>query len=125
MSVQSRMRFSSTAFEAQSMVNRPHLLILGRRIEWIQRNCVCLWTDRQWQDIYDDGEDMDLISEGSIEDNEFKGVIPRISERVFSSIQEASTTIEYTVKCSYMEIYMERIRDLLQRKLIPLICSAT
>jgi kinesin family protein 5 len=29
----------------------------------------------------------------------------------------ADVTIEYTVKVSYMEIYMEKIKDLLSRKL--------
>lgn len=29
----------------------------------------------------------------------------------------ADVTIEYTVKVSYMEIYMEKIKDLLARKL--------
>lgn len=32
----------------------------------------------------------------------------------------ADVTIEYTVKVSYMEIYMERIKDLLARKLASL-----
>jgi kinesin family protein 5 len=34
----------------------------------------------------------------------------------------ADVSIEYTVKVSYMEIYMEKIKDLLQRELrLPLI----
>jgi len=31
---------------------------------------------------------------------------------------DAPSTIEFTVKVSFMEIYMERIRDLLNRKKI-------
>jgi kinesin family protein 5 len=50
----------------------------------------------------------------SIEDDEGKGVTPRIVEQIFSSIMSSPGTIEYTVRVSYMEIYMERIRDLLQ-----------
>lgn len=50
----------------------------------------------------------------SIEDEEGKGVTPRIIEQIFSSIMASPGTIEYTVRVSYMEIYMERIRDLLQ-----------
>ncbi|KAH8681202.1 P-loop containing nucleoside triphosphate hydrolase protein [Xylariales sp. PMI_506] len=50
----------------------------------------------------------------SIEDEEGKGVTPRIVEQIFSSIMSSPGTIEYTVRVSYMEIYMERIRDLLQ-----------
>lgn len=49
----------------------------------------------------------------SIEDDEGKGVTPRIIEQIFSSIMSSPPTIEYTVRVSYMEIYMERIRDLL------------
>ncbi|KAI0017399.1 P-loop containing nucleoside triphosphate hydrolase protein [Xylariomycetidae sp. FL0641] len=49
----------------------------------------------------------------SIEDEEGKGITPRIIEQIFSSIMSSPPTIEYTVRVSYMEIYMERIRDLL------------
>ncbi|EOO01454.1 putative kinesin heavy chain protein [Phaeoacremonium minimum UCRPA7] len=50
----------------------------------------------------------------SIDDDEGRGVIPRIVEQIFDSIMSSPGTIEYTVRVSYMEIYMERIRDLLQ-----------
>lgn len=51
---------------------------------------------------------------GANTDNrELRGVIPRIIEQVFNSISSASGNMEYTVKVSYMEIYMEKIRDLL------------
>lgn len=49
----------------------------------------------------------------SIDDDNLKGVIPRIVEQVFASIAASPMNIEYTVKVSYMEIYMEKIRDLL------------
>jgi len=49
----------------------------------------------------------------SIDDDEGRGVIPRIVEQIFASILTSPGTIEYTVRVSYMEIYMERIRDLL------------
>jgi kinesin family protein 5 len=42
-------------------------------------------------------------------------LIPRIVEQIFASILSADVSIEYTVKVSYMEIYMERIKDLLAR----------
>ncbi|KAF0427432.1 kinesin heavy chain [Gigaspora margarita] len=50
---------------------------------------------------------------GNMDDEEFKGLIPRIVEQIFQSIIDSPPTIEYTVKVSYMEIYMEKIRDLL------------
>ncbi|KAI5463364.1 P-loop containing nucleoside triphosphate hydrolase protein [Mariannaea sp. PMI_226] len=49
----------------------------------------------------------------NIDDDEGRGVIPRIVEQIFASILSSPSTIEYTVRVSYMEIYMERIRDLL------------
>ncbi|KAI9373449.1 P-loop containing nucleoside triphosphate hydrolase protein [Aspergillus egyptiacus] len=48
-----------------------------------------------------------------IDDVEGKGIIPRIVEQIFASILTSPSNIEYTVRVSYMEIYMERIRDLL------------
>lgn len=48
-----------------------------------------------------------------IDDDVGKGVIPRIVEQIFASILASPSNIEYTVRVSYMEIYMERIRDLL------------
>ncbi len=49
----------------------------------------------------------------SIDDGQGRGVIPRIVEQIFASILTSPATIEYTVRVSYMEIYMERIRDLM------------
>ena len=48
-----------------------------------------------------------------IDDIEQRGIIPRIIEQMFDNILRSPGNIEYTVRVSYMEIYMERIRDLL------------
>ncbi|BGP08659.1 hypothetical protein JCM10049v2_004506 [Rhodotorula toruloides] len=48
-----------------------------------------------------------------IDSPEMKGIIPRITEQIFASIIASPANIEYLVKVSYMEIYMEKIRDLL------------
>ncbi|GAA6032440.1 hypothetical protein JCM8097_008176 [Rhodosporidiobolus ruineniae] len=48
-----------------------------------------------------------------IDDAEMKGIIPRLTEQIFASIMASPANLEYLVKVSYMEIYMERIRDLL------------
>ncbi|EHY53689.1 Kinesin heavy chain [Exophiala dermatitidis] len=51
---------------------------------------------------------------GDMDDPDKKGIIPRITEQIFDSILvHGSAQIEYTVGISYLEIYMERIRDLL------------
>ncbi|KAJ8660276.1 kinesin heavy chain [Lichtheimia ornata] len=48
-----------------------------------------------------------------IDDEKTKGITPRIVEQIFTSIMESPSNIEFTVRVSYMEIYMERVRDLL------------
>lgn len=48
---------------------------------------------------------------------ELRGLMPRIFEYIFNIVeknkQEASSQIEYMLKCSYLEIYQEQIVDLL------------
>ena len=51
------------------------------------------------------GDDMSVDSR--------RGIIPRMVDTVFEKINEASQHIEFTVKVAYMEIYMEKVRDLL------------
>ena len=48
-----------------------------------------------------------------IEDLELQGIIPRMVRTVFNRIETASENIEFTVKVSMMEIYMEKIKDLI------------
>lgn len=48
-----------------------------------------------------------------IEDLEVQGIVPRMVRTVFNRIDNSSENIEFTVKVSMMEIYMEKIRDLL------------
>lgn len=40
------------------------------------------------------------------------GLIPRLVVALFENIYKCSEDIEFLVKVSYVEIYMERIRDL-------------
>jgi len=48
-----------------------------------------------------------------IENLELQGIIPRMVRTVFNRIETASENIEFTVKISFIEIYMEKIKDLL------------
>ncbi|KAJ3324447.1 hypothetical protein HDV06_006858 [Boothiomyces sp. JEL0866] len=50
---------------------------------------------------------------GDMESDEMKGLTPRIVEKIFKTIVDSSSDLEFTVKVSYMEIYMEKIKDLL------------
>jgi kinesin family member 5 len=49
-------------------------------------------------------------------DEVLKGVIPRCFGYLFEKISQADSDIEFSIKCSYMEIYMEKICDLLDAK---------
>eukprot|EP00039_Didymoeca_costata_P018846 m.335225 g.335225 ORF g.335225 m.335225 type:complete len:947 (-) comp17543_c0_seq1:112-2952(-) len=51
--------------------------------------------------------------EGPEHDGEKRGVIPRIVENIFNFIYMAPEVLEFKIRISYFEIYMERIRDLL------------
>lgn len=51
--------------------------------------------------------------EGNIHDEVQKGIIPRSVEALFDSVTQADENIEFTFKVSYVEIYLEKIRDLL------------
>lgn len=48
-----------------------------------------------------------------ITDLELQGIIPRMVRTVFARIESAGEHMEFTVKISMIEIYMEKIRDLL------------
>jgi kinesin family protein 5 len=48
-----------------------------------------------------------------IEDLEMQGIIPRMVRTIFARIETAGEQMEFTVKISMIEIYMEKIRDLL------------
>lgn len=48
-----------------------------------------------------------------IHDEQYKGIIPRTVEALFAGVSEADENIEFTFKVSYIEIYLEKVRDLL------------
>jgi len=51
--------------------------------------------------------------EGLMEPPELRGIIPSSFVHVFEEIEVASTELQYLVRCSYIEIYNEEVRDLL------------
>lgn len=53
---------------------------------------------------------------GKQEDGQ-EGIIPQICKELFRKIQNSTQTdVKYSVEVSYMEIYCERVRDLLNPK---------
>lgn len=54
--------------------------------------------------------------QGKEDCDELKGIIPRIVEEIFEKIDKTKDFIKYTLKVSVVEIYMERIQDLLDIK---------
>ena len=54
-----------------------------------------------------------VCHQGPDVDGPERGIIPRIVFNIFSYIDMAPESLEFTVRVSYFEIYMERIRDLL------------
>ena len=48
-----------------------------------------------------------------IDSDNDRGIIPRMVKGIFKMIMKAPENIEFTVKVSIIEIYNERIRDLL------------
>lgn len=51
--------------------------------------------------------------EGVPGDDEFAGIIPRVMADVFDGIDHMQAELEFIVRVSYVEIYLEKIRDLL------------
>lgn len=62
------------------------------------------------------GSGKSFSMEGVRGHEELAGIIPRMFDHLFKCIAEADPDIEFSIKCSYLEIYMERIRDLLDVK---------
>ena len=52
----------------------------------------------------------------SLHDEEGRGILPRFMDKIFESIMESSQNIEFTLKVTMLEIYNEKIQDLLNTK---------
>ena len=54
--------------------------------------------------------------EGVINDPTMQGIIPRIVNDIFNHIYSMEENLEFHIKVSYFEIYLDKIRDLLDRE---------
>lgn len=54
--------------------------------------------------------------EGVIGDPNLQGIIPRIIQDIFNHIYNMEENLEFHIKVSYFEIYLDKIRDLLDGK---------
>ena len=54
--------------------------------------------------------------EGITNDEDLKGIIPRMMQFVFETINSGSSDIEFSVKCQYYQIYNEKIQDLIDTR---------
>jgi len=52
---------------------------------------------------------------GYCDDPVLKGLIPRIIDSIFEHVQSADPSLEFTIQVSYLEIYLEKLKDLLDR----------
>lgn len=56
--------------------------------------------------------------EGVIGDSNKQGIIPRIVNDIFNHIYGMEENLEFHIKVSYFEIYMDKIRDLLDGEIV-------
>lgn len=54
--------------------------------------------------------------EGVLGDEKLQGIIPRIVSDIFNHIYSMDSSLEFQIKVSYFEIYLDKIRDLLDGK---------
>jgi len=59
---------------------------------------------------------MTLKGPDVIDSDDKKGIIPRMMSHLFSLILNSSENIEFHVKVSFLELYNEKLQDLLDRK---------
>merc|ERR1711862_558213 len=101
------------AYDGEDEENNPyhHQQHMNRENDFDREN---LYTPEEILPV--DDYDDDFVSEEDDEydeDDETSGVIPRIIRDLFQAMSEAKPSLEYIVRCSYIEIYLEKVFDLL------------
>lgn len=49
------------------------------------------------------------------EKSDLQGITPRIVKDIFETVAMAEEHLEFTIQVSYIEIYLEKLRDLFNR----------
>lgn len=57
-----------------------------------------------------------LLFQGVLHDENLQGIIPRIVDDIFNHIYTMDENLEFHIKISYFEIYLDKIKDLLDGK---------
>ena len=57
--------------------------------------------------------------QGVIGNENLQGIIPRIVQDIFQHIYTMEAGLEFQIKVSYFEIYLDKIRDLLDGTSLP------
>lgn len=55
--------------------------------------------------------------EGNVNSERQKGIMPRSFESIFESIEDGDGDKQFLVRCSYLELYNEEVRDLLSKNM--------
>ena len=69
-----------------------------------------------WMYCFQTGTGKTWTMEGSVDDEELRGIMPNTFSHIFHEIGEASNHIEYLVRASFLEIYNDDVYDLLSPK---------
>jgi len=56
---------------------------------------------------------INMIFQGVLHDDNLRGIIPRIVDDIFNHIYTMDENLEFHIKISYFEIYLDKIKDLL------------
>lgn len=56
--------------------------------------------------------------EGVMADPQKQGIIPRIVQDIFNHIYSMDENLEFHLKCSYFEIYLDKVNTYLHKALI-------
>uniref|UniRef100_A0A3P8ZHP5 Kinesin-like protein n=1 Tax=Esox lucius TaxID=8010 RepID=A0A3P8ZHP5_ESOLU len=62
--------------------------------------------------------------EGKLHDSHLMGIIPRIARDIFDHIYSMDENLEFHIKVSYFEIYLDKIRDLLDVRLVIILLQS-